>query len=349
MIQISNDDAWKMKAMAKLNNFLGATLLLSYKCNIMCEHCEYGCSPNRNVKLVDTDVRKILVGLTSLPSLRYIVLSGGEPFLQSGLLLSAVKTIQELGLPHPVVVTNGYWGNLVSDAYPLLSSLVKCGLRQLIFSADDFHVRDGSRVGRKAMFRAIELACSFSELDVMVDPIYRDAYAPDSSFTGDRRTFDLGESLRKKFGDRIRLEVFPVKFHGRAAKTLTSGKLKQPTFGVCPGIYGADPPDYLTSLDAPNEFIVTPEGYVWVCSGIIVGNALGRGLGEILERYIWSEHPITEALVNGGPAQLRRLLTRDELQLLAESWFVSPCHECYTVRRLLSKRMPELLGPPEYY
>ncbi|MEM2130268.1 MAG: 4Fe-4S cluster-binding domain-containing protein, partial [Candidatus Bathyarchaeia archaeon] len=79
-------------------------LLLSYKCNSECKHCMYACSPKCRANWISlVDAEKVLTQLhaafeqsyparTSRLGLNYgLHFTGGEPFLNFGLLLNLVK------------------------------------------------------------------------------------------------------------------------------------------------------------------------------------------------------------------------------------------------------------------
>jgi hypothetical protein len=77
---------------------------------------------------------------------------------------------------------------------------------------------------------------------------------------------------------------------------------------------------------------------------VIIGNVFKRSLKEIVEAYRPAEHPIVGPMIAGGPAELAR---RYEAKIEPE--YVDACHLCYSVRRQLRHRLPDVLGPAQMY
>jgi hypothetical protein len=89
---------------------------------------------------------------------------------------------------------------------------------------------------------------------------------------------------------------------------------------------------------------VDPLGYVHVCQGITIGNVFQVPLKEICRGYAPDTHPIVGPLLSGGPARLTR-----EYGTPHGAEYADACHLCYSTRRQLRRRFPELLAPDQMY
>lgn len=74
-----------------------------------------------------------------LPSVRYVVLTGGEVTLLRKDLLDAISLLTELGLGSRIV-TNGHWAVSESKAESWVRDLVSAGLQELNLSTGDDHL-----------------------------------------------------------------------------------------------------------------------------------------------------------------------------------------------------------------
>ena len=127
-----------------------------------------------------------------------------------------------------------------------------------------------------------------------------------------------------------------VMYRGRAAVALATRAAKEPW-------------EQLTEctreqLRDPARLHVDPFGNLHICQGISMGNLFHRPLGELCEAYDPDSHPITGALLDGGPAELVR-----HYELSHEEAYADACHLCYEARRALRPRFPEILGPDQMY
>jgi hypothetical protein len=75
-----------------------------------------------------------------IPTVRWISLTGGEPFLYPQLLESSVRHASDGGL-QTECVTNCYWAETEHKAEEMLGGLVEAGLDGINISTDDFHQR----------------------------------------------------------------------------------------------------------------------------------------------------------------------------------------------------------------
>jgi hypothetical protein len=82
---------------------------------------------------VERQLEFIEEAMDYFPSVRMLVLTGGEAFLLGDGLNKLVSKATELGLPSRIV-TNGYWGNTRAAARKRLAKLQECGLGEVNFS-----------------------------------------------------------------------------------------------------------------------------------------------------------------------------------------------------------------------
>jgi hypothetical protein len=125
-------------------------------------------------------------------------------------------------------------------------------------------------------------------------------------------------------------------YRGRAAVILAPKAQAQPweTLGECP----------YEDLRDPGRLHVDPLGYLHICQGIAIGNLFQESLELIIARYNPDTHPITGALLAGGPVELVR---RHNLPHRAS--YADACHLCYESRLALRQHFPEILTPDQMY
>ena len=75
-----------------------------------------------------------------------------------------------------------------------------------------------------------------------------------------------------------------------------------------------------------------------------MGNMFERPLGELCVAYEPDSHPVTGALLAGGPAELVRRYDVPHQEAYADA-----CHLCYQARLALRERFPEALAPGQMY
>jgi hypothetical protein len=85
-------------------------------------------------------------------------------------------------------------------------------------------------------------------------------------------------------------------------------------------------------------------GNVHICQGVSLGNLFRTPLREVCETYDPDAHPITGALLTGGPAELVR-----RYEISHREGYADACHLCDEARRALRARFPEVLTPEQMY
>ena len=279
----------------------GVHLLLTYRCTQACDHCFVFSGSQARGTFTRERLRAALEQAAEVGTVEWIYFEGGEPFLHYPLLIEGLETARRLGF-RTGVVTNAYWAETKNDAALWLEPLARLGVEDLSISDDAFHHGDANDApARRALAAARRLGIPANAISV---PHPKD-----------------GEGVR---------------FRGRAADTLTTGRPTWPaaTFTTCPDEDLADPGR--VHLDA--------WGNVHLCQGVLLGNAWQTPLAALLTAYDAERHPVCGPLLRGGPAAL---VAESGLDLPA-TW-ASACHLCFAVRRELRSGRTPYLGPDQVY
>ncbi|EAS2000373.1 radical SAM protein [Salmonella enterica] len=123
--------------MQKINQL---TILTTNKCTASCEHCSMGSSPNRKGRLsLSTIVNTIenLIAHENKPN--SVIFAGGEPTLLRQILFDAIAFCSEHGI-NTRLVTNASWAKDEPKTIEMINNLRECGLSEINYSVDDYHV-----------------------------------------------------------------------------------------------------------------------------------------------------------------------------------------------------------------
>jgi MoaA/NifB/PqqE/SkfB family radical SAM enzyme len=291
----------------------GLHLLLTYQCNLECDHCFVWGSPWQSGTMPLLKIRQILQQAQDLGTIDWLYFEGGEPFLYYALMVRAAKEAAVMGF-HVGIVTNGYWATNLEDALEWLKPLA--GIVQVVsISSDLYHGSEKiSQQSKDACAAAVILGIPVGVISI-TQPQAMDA------------TSAVGQLPSGESG---------VMYRGRAAEKLVAQTGRQPwtQFTECPH----------EDLSEPGRVHIDPFGNLHLCQGIALGNVFRTPLGEICEMYEPESHPIAGPLLAGGPAELVR-----RYALPHEESYADACHLCYEVRRLLRPRFPQVLGPDQMY
>lgn len=115
----------------------GINIVVTYKCNIRCPFCRYNCGPSRRGIMKIKDFKNEVLRAYSAGYNSYIVIEGGEPFLEPAMIFKYLKNIHRLNADK-YVITNGFWGNR-EIFWDILRDMKKVGLKGIIFEYDFFH------------------------------------------------------------------------------------------------------------------------------------------------------------------------------------------------------------------
>ena len=282
----------------------GLHLLLTYRCNFECDHCFLWGSPWQSGVMTLAQVSEILKQAKEHSSITSIYFEGGEPFLYYPILLKGVQLAHELGF-ETGIVSNGYWATTKEDALEWLRPFAGI-LDEISVSSDHYHYNEElSQQAKNAQTAAQELGISLDFISI-AQP------------------------------DDLSAEKSEIKFQGRAAAKLTDQVEGQPwqSFTECPH----------EDLREPGRVHPDPFGHMHICQGISIGNLFETPINEICESYNPDEHPITGALLSGGPAELVR-----RYDLSPQEKYADACHLCDWARRELRTQFSEILLPDQMY
>ncbi len=323
----------------------GLDFLLTYNCPGHCAHCSYSAGPGRGGRLSVAEVEESLRQVADHP-LEWVALLGGEPFIYMDDLVEMVRLVRQLTSARPEVFTNAYWAYDDDEARRRLSALKDAGLDYILFSVDGFHAPFFG-VARAALGIRIAKELGFDE--IVVDNQW--VGSPDLDIPINANTRMMMEHLADMVDlDGVTVQASITHPVGRGAEALPemmerAGMMPK---GLCEAGGLCVAPYYLAEdLRAPYAVEIHPDGEVNLCAGISLGNIHERPLGEILESYDYSRHPIIKVLAEEGPTGL--LPIAEEAGYEPLRGYLNRCHLCYEVRRFLYPRYPEYLKPVAIY
>jgi MoaA/NifB/PqqE/SkfB family radical SAM enzyme len=273
--------------------FSNIEIVVTSRCNIKCRHCIYDCQPFSTEKLSKFVIKDLIRQATTLNSLRSVIFTGGEAFLEYENLVESIALCEELGLDSSAV-TNGFWALNSHITRQKLKKLK--GLRTLNVSTDSFHqefvpvdrirniIQSCHELGIKCIVRVSYLNDPVSEIEI----IKKQLTGLDSLYT---------------------ISAIPVTPFGRAA-TLIDTLL----------IYEYDPNGIpCCGADYP---VVDANGDVKFCPGGLFSHSrnsllkVGNIFNETLETIKKSANldPIVQMLRLRGPSGLVQLLRNQSIK-----------------------------------
>jgi len=315
----------------KFKIWRNAGLLLTYKCNAVCEFCYYNCSPEQN-GLMPVDMA--INAWRSLKELAgdfaKIHITGGEPFLYWEHLVEILKEAKKnnLGLVD-MIETNGFWASneqIIKDRLKILDEL---GMNRLKISCDPFHQE---YVDIELVRRLADAAKELLGQDRVL--VRWEKYLENPIDIKNERDKRLVETIKD----------YPCRFTGRAAGRLaelfTKSTIEQISKSKC-----CD--DFLGAKGVH----IDPYGNVFsgTCSGIIIGNIAKLPLAEIWRNWQPGNDKLIDTLFNSGPAGL--LDEAIKLGYKPGELYAGKCHLCASIRQFFFDKglHQTVIGPAECY
>jgi len=294
----------------------GIHFLLTYACNMECDHCFLFCGPHAGGTFTLAQIEAALNQVQQLGTVDIIYFEGGEPFQYYPLMVEAIKAARQRGF-QAGIVTNSYWATTERDAELWLDPLVALGITDLSVSDDAFHHGTEEETVAKRALRAAK------RLGIPADSICVEEPGVARGVEEDQ------ERGRPVIGGG-------VMFRGRAVEKLVSGLPTRPWAELteCP----------YEDLRDPSRVHVDAYGHVHLCQGLTMGNMWATPLATLVHSYDPDSHPICGPLLAGGPALLAK---RHSVQ--HEEEYVDECHFCYSLRLALLNRFPQYLAPRQVY
>ncbi len=116
------------------------TISPTHKCTAACSNCCFACSPKISHILDNEKIFNYIdETISCFPSIKVLVITGGECFVLGKKLNEIIKYAKKLNLLTRVV-SNGFWAKTYDIAYKKLYELKKIGLTEINFSTGDNHI-----------------------------------------------------------------------------------------------------------------------------------------------------------------------------------------------------------------
>jgi hypothetical protein len=294
----------------------GIHFLLTYLCNLECDHCFVYSGPNAKGTFTLSQIRKVIDQAAKIGTIEWIYFEGGEPFLFYPLMLEGIKMARDAGFKTGVV-TNAYWAISGEDARLWLKALCELGVSDISMSDDLFHCEEGEdNPAKRASDAANKLGMPVATISIEKPKV-------------EMRTDDKQSKGAPITGGG-------VMFRGRAVAKLVEGLPRRgwKEFTECP----------YEELKNPKRIHVDSYGNVHLCQGLSMGNMWETPASMLVKNYNADSHPICAPLIKGGPALLAQ-----EYNVKHEEKYVDACHFCYVVRLALLDRFPQYLAPRQIY
>ncbi len=289
-------------------------ILLTYKCNLECDHCFVYSHPNAKGVMEISGIRAMLKEAEKIGSVEWIYFEGGEPVLYYPIMLWGLREAKRLGYKTGFI-TNAYWAISVEDAKEWLRPICEIGVSDVVISDDAFHYGKEEENLAKHAYQATKELCLPVSTIMIEDP----------------KEYLVGKNWKGK-----PVTEGAVLFKGRAAEKLVEGLPRKPweEFDKCLDEDFSD----------QKRVHIDPFGYVHVCQGITMGNLKKTPLSVLFENFDPYTHPICGPILKGGPVELVR-----KHHVKHEEGYVDECHLCYCARLKLRKMFPEILAPDQIY
>jgi len=287
-------------------------ILLTYACNYECDHCFVWGSPRQRGTLTLEQLDEVLRQAKDA-GITSIYYEGGEPFLYYPILKQAVCRAADAGFTVGIV-SNAYWATSVADGVEWLRPFVG-QVSDLSISSDLYHCE--ACLGEYPQNAVV--AAKWLGIPAGIIAVAQPQAAAVESH---------GQLLEEECG---------VMYRGRAAEVLAPLAIHYPweEFKTCPH----------EDLTEPGRIHLDPFGNLHICQGIVIGNVFDMQLKQICDEYNVISHPICGLLHAGGPAEFVKEFNFEQIC----SYYADACHLCFTMRTILRKRFPDILGPDQMY
>jgi MoaA/NifB/PqqE/SkfB family radical SAM enzyme len=293
----------------------GVHFLLTYRCDLECDHCFVWASPKAKGVFTLAKIRNILTEAKKLGTVNHIAIEGGEPFLYYPIMIKTVSEAAKMGF-HVAVLSNCYWATSSEDAVEWLLPIAKAQNVELSLSSDLYHGENWEIEEVKNAAKAAKILNIKAGVITVKQP--------------------NNETSSSKEIEGAKVDSWDLMYKGRAFSKLTERATKRPwhEFTKCP----------YENFSKQERVHVDPLGHVHVCQGISIGNAWRTPFSKIIEQYNPFENPILEPLVRGGPVALA-----EKFGLSHGEAYADACHFCSAARLMLRSKYPDILVPAQMY
>ncbi len=221
----------------------GIHILMTYKCNLECDHCFLYSSPSAKGTMTLPQIRCVLDEAQKIGSVEWIYFEGGEPFLFYPSMLEGVRIASAMGFKVGLV-TNAYGAVSEEDAELWFRPLADLGVAYISISDDLFHYGEGDSPAKIGLAAARKLGIPTAPICIQkpfVEALPGQGQGKGNPVIG-------GGAM----------------FKGRAVEKLLSGLPRRPCNGLkqCP----------YEDLKSPSRVHVDAYGHVHLCQGLSMGN-----------------------------------------------------------------------------
>jgi len=284
-------------------------LVYGFKCPLLCDFCCHPLEEFGTAKMNPDEVIQWISSAISIPSIKLVVFTGGEPFVYYNEIISIMRATAETGLKFRIV-TSAYWAFSLEKAKSKLARLKEVGLTELSISTDPSHqvfvpssyVENAAKAALE-LGLATELAGVFWDPDIQVQDV---VHVPEGVNVTRHFAIPIGRGRKK--------QVKPQDY-----------RLGSERFGPC-------------GHPKTHSITVYPDGEVYpCCSGgfniqakLSMGNIKKEPLHRIVERIYTNRYVrlVTEEGFNQLYDLCRFKFPELAKQLPDTSEYVSPCQLC---------------------
>lgn len=316
-----------------------AGVLFTYRCNIRCQHCLFGCAADRpDVMMTPQQCAGALELLRATG--RVVHIAGGEPMVYWEELAKAIRLSARSGAPPHFVETNCLFAVSDEVARRRLHFMATNGVRGIYASSDPYHqefvppenflrVR---RIGREIFGEKNFYGSAASEEDVRQQGSLSDDATSLREYVRSHPPGMMG-SARERLGpylDRYSPGDPALPAHGWGGPVDPSRCEKQ------------------FAAESMWEVHVDPYGNILTNCGMILGNLSDTTPVEVLESGPENANRFVRSVCEGGARGLAELARRDYGFQLPPS-VTQTCELCYLARHHLRRFHPGVFGPAEIY
>lgn len=224
------------------------TILLTYRCPAACAHCLFESDSTRTETVNREAAMRLIEAAARQEPVPGLSFSGGEPFLQLGLMKELAAYAASFGIPSEVISSSA-WAKSDAHADKVIGELAACGLITYCTSVDRYHT---PYVTPQKMRTAV-LAAHRAGLRVVLNTMVA-AETLGEEVTYLAATLDLPEDLIESFHVN-RLIAAPV---GRARREVNDFVFRDKDFREgCP---------FATEI-----VTLSPLGFLYPCCGMVLG------------------------------------------------------------------------------
>ncbi|MFI5678945.1 hypothetical protein [Streptomyces cellulosae] len=271
-------------------------LYLTDHCPVGCDHCSVDALARRRPAADQQLLARLVNGLCTMPGLRLVGISGGEPFAARRALESATAELAAAA-KQLVLYTSGHWGRDDGTA-PRWTRAVLARTSCVVLSTDDHHAARIPDRRYLAALRATDEAGAWIAVQVLDTPAQTE-----------RARHLLATALGPSWRDRAEIRRIPLLARGRAAHLVPAAGPGRPgrSFGACP-LATSPVVRYDGRLTACcNEDVITGHGPAQLHSS-------ARDAREVHERLRAREHDTyLRAIARVGPGRLTLLPAHRDL------------------------------------